>query len=200
MLITLGYGGIVMKKVLFGLMGFVVVSIFNVADARSMIRPERPTQYAYMNKDYATQDFVSAENVVLTLTQLAGSDEATGMVLNFHDSKTGTFKTEVLEIVTIQKDACGSTIYNAALYNAEPPQSRIALHSSTSHMEVMPVVPFNGRRLNITLQDHTNRLCHDVINNLWEAHVREGFGWCGTMDSTMDISGKPEVIDSIQLN
>ena len=180
-----------MKKVLFG---FVVVSMFNVADARSMIRPERPVQYANMDKDSATYDFITAENIVLTLTQLAGSDEATGMVLNFHDSKTGEFQTDVLEIVTIEKDACGSTIYNAAL-----PQSRLALTTTGARMEVMPI-PFNSHRLNITLKDHTNRLCHDVIANIWEAHVREGFGWCGTMDSVMDISGQPEVIDSIQLN
>ncbi len=183
-----------MKKVLLGLVGFLVVSIFTTVDARSIRPEERPVQYANMDKDSATYDFTTAENVVLTLTQLDGSENPTGMLLNYHDSKTGKFHTNLLEIVTIEKDACGSTIYNAAL-----PQSRLALNRTGAHMEVMPI-SMNYARLNITLKDHTNRLCHDVIANLWEAHVREGFGWCGTMDSTMDISGQPQVIDSIQLN
>ena len=179
-----------MKKVLFGIVGFLVVSIFTGVDARSIRREERPVQYAYMNKDNSTYGFVSAENLVLTLTQLDGANNPTGVRLNYHDSKTGAFHADVLEIVDVSKDACGSTIYQAQLS-----LPHIALTGTT--VNVMPV-PTNYRRLNITLKDHTTRLCDDVIANLWEAHVREGFGWCGTMDSTMDLSGQPQSINNIQ--
>lgn len=45
-------------------------------------------------------------------------------------------------------------------------------------------------RYTVTLQD--NSTCSNTVEGpIWIASVREGYGWCGTMDSTMVLQGSP---------
>jgi hypothetical protein len=50
---------------------------------------------------------------------------------------------------------------------------------------------FMGGRYNVHFVDHTKRVCEDAPLSLWEAEVRSGYGWCGTMDSVMTLRGNP---------
>lgn len=45
----------------------------------------------------------------------------------------------------------------------------------------------SGVRFQISLQSDLG--CEGT--RMWNAHVRQGYGWCGTMDSTMDLVGLP---------
>ena len=88
-----------------------------------------------------------------------------------------------LAVVDVTEDECGSTIY----------------HASLMQMDYMyrPFDPNNQARFSLTLVDHSTRLCEDYKPNLWEANVREGWGWCGTMDSTMEAVGNPQPLFTI---
>ncbi len=50
------------------------------------------------------------------------------------------------------------------------------------------------RRLSVVLIDHTNLTCRIHKPFKWEASVREGYGFCGTMDATMELEGNPELV------
>jgi|SRR5580700_1734352 hypothetical protein len=45
----------------------------------------------------------------------------------------------------------------------------------------------NGKRLSVFLQETTTD-----GKRSWSASIRKGFGWCGTMDSTMELTGTPD--------
>jgi hypothetical protein len=86
-------------------------------------------------------------------------------------------RTLEVPITSVKNIGCGSKEYVAQLHAQDP---------------------VNGARISIVLRDHSNRLCHDLPANLWQADVREGFGWCGTMDSTMALEGFAQPIYTIQ--
>ncbi|MCC7442758.1 MAG: hypothetical protein IT285_14075 [Bdellovibrionales bacterium] len=125
-----------------------------------------------------------AESVELTLTRRDGSSERapTGITLtvkmaaNAAEGIVATMENTQLEIVGTEDDGCGSKVYHAQV----PGQNGI-----------------HGARLNVTLTDHSARTCENVVPFLWEAHVRRGFGWCGTMDDTLSLGGQPEPVYTI---
>lgn len=80
-------------------------------------------------------------------------------------------KTRV-QITSTEKDSCGSVTYHANFSTGEGPAT--------------------GARFSVSLTDHSARVCRDYHPFLWEAHVRSGFGWCGTMDETMELKGNPQ--------
>ena len=53
----------------------------------------------------------------------------------------------------------------------------------------LPDTNANGARFSIILEDS---IASDG-QRTWSASVRKGFGWCGTMDSTMELLGTPEL-------
>lgn len=81
-----------------------------------------------------------------------------------------------LVIVDINTDGCGSRHIYARL-NKEKSTSREAI----------------GRRYSVHMTDHSQRRCRDMRKYLWEADVRSGYGWCGTMDSVMTLGGNPDL-------
>lgn len=114
----------------------------------------------------------------LVLTKRDGQKVPTGMNLSLRYRGSRTPKLTQLVIRHVGHDDCGSIQYSAGL-----PQE-----------EKNP----NGARMSVFLTDHSTRVCDDMKKFQWEAHVREGFGWCGTGDATMDLSGDPEPVVSIQ--
>lgn len=46
-----------------------------------------------------------------------------------------------------------------------------------------------GERFSVSLTETSSST--GTTEKTWQASVRSGFGWCGTMDSTMEISGYP---------
>ena len=92
-----------------------------------------------------------------------------------------------LVVVNSYVDNCGSTVYDAQLSDVFTTGARAKVQQ-----------PHVGERFSVTLVDHSTRLCEDYRPYVWEAHVRSGYGWCGTMDSVMKIVGNPEPPYSIQ--
>ncbi|HXW60932.1 MAG TPA: hypothetical protein VEK06_05305, partial [Myxococcota bacterium] len=48
-----------------------------------------------------------------------------------------------------------------------------------------------GDRFHVFLEDHSAESCTHNIGKIWKAEVRRGFGWCGTMDAFMELTGIP---------
>jgi hypothetical protein len=157
-------------------------------NANAIYNPEweRPIFGAEMEITHTNRGFEGVSEVNLVLTKRDGENEMTGMILSFlqaHPLKgfIGEVERELV-ITNISKDNCGSTIYNAQL--------------ATSHD--LPLEDVQAR-FSISLTDHSTRLCEDYRPYGWEAHVREGYGWCGTMDATMELVGNPEPLRTIML-
>lgn len=51
-----------------------------------------------------------------------------------------------------------------------------------------------GHRFSLNLVDYSTCNHSDGEAGTWQASVRSGYGWCGTMDSTMELRGNPERI------
>jgi hypothetical protein len=77
----------------------------------------------------------------------------------------------------VSKDDCGSIYYSASIVQGG--EGRMA-----------------GARTIVTLVDHRDRVCTDLVPNLIEFRMRKGYGWCGTMDSTLHAIGEPETLYS----
>lgn len=118
---------------------------------------------ARMKVEEAGYAFEGLSEVTLTLTSTDGQTP-TGMLLEYYDEKV------MLTINDASADSCGCLSYSASLPNQEP----------------------NGARFTVFLEDHTASSCSHDVRNSWQALVRVGYGWCGTMDSTMRLSGFPK--------
>lgn len=181
-----------------------IATTLGITNASAMVQPgwERPILSAQMKKISAVGHFNFSRKANLTLTKKDGAINPTGMRLELEeytvtppigeptDPTFGhppfghpafTARSVKLKINNIETDGCGSTIYYARLMPL------------VAHPELTDA-PTVGARFTITLKDHSTRICTDLQPNLWEAHVREGFGWCGTGDATMDLVGNPREV------
>ncbi len=138
---------------------------------------ERPILGDHDMKIEAAQfGFEDVTQAGLTLTKRDGQTEPTGILVNLNDG--GAVRSIQLTITSIEKDAsCGSVRYVASLGK----QSKSM-----------------GARFNVVLEDHTTRVCDDARPGIWEANLREGYGWCGTGDATLYLVGNPEPLYTIQ--
>ena len=122
-----------------------------------------PAIYDPMHIVTATQQFENVTSgVKITLTN---KDDEPLMMLEYVQNGMTTVAT--LNIFDVLTDSCGAQFINAGYADATP----------------------NGPRYNVHLIDYTGDTCGTPRAWLWEANVREGFGWCGTMDSTMMLQG-----------
>ncbi|MBI2608028.1 MAG: hypothetical protein HYW47_00300 [Deltaproteobacteria bacterium] len=178
-----------MKKV-FVVLGLVVLCVTQMAQAAFRPDWERPLAHARMDIQNAHGDFENAIDAQLTLHQRDDAESPTSMTLTYYDKNSHELIVEKHPIITTNEVDCGSVEYTAQLIAPQP----LRMNST---MEVMPVDPYEAKRFSIHLVDHTDRTCKDLKPFKWEAHVREGFGWCGTFDSTMDLLGNPHTIYTI---
>jgi len=150
---------------------------------------ERPVLEADMKLIQTHLGFEKVSDVKLTLTRrdigiLVPNSKYTGIQItylnadNMGQSRRASY---TLKITQAEKDGCGSTTYYAQLNRDH----------SANPKEI-------GARYNISLTDHSERICKDLRLFRWEAQVRQGYGWCGTMDSTMELGGNPESVITIQ--
>ena len=123
--------------------------------------------------------FVNVDKAGLILTQKDEYERPTGIEVhlsyiraNSVDNRLRQDRIIKLEVTSVEDIGCGSKRYIANL----------------------PDTSLNGPRFSVFLDDHTQRICMDLIANLWTASVRDGFGWCGTRDSTMKLYGHPESV------
>ena len=185
-------GGIVMKtkvnKIMFM---FVGMFVFTSTQAMAISKPgwERPIYSAQMEKIDARGYFADAQNIRLTLTQLDESETPTGMSLGYLNTRVPMSDdyTRMDLTITEKRDiGCGSVQYVAQLL---VPQYHIESYDKSID---------NQHRFTVVLTDHTHRICRDYRPYRWEASVREGSGFCGTMDATMEIRGNPRGVFTIQ--
>jgi hypothetical protein len=144
---------------------------------------DRPLFTAFDMDIISTQHgFNDVEKVDVTLTKKDGQRKPSGITIAMEIRHSNTPEVKKLVITDITQDGCGSTVYHARLPQKKNGRVKGAI----------------GARFNLTLTDHTTRLCHDMKANIWEASIREGYGWCGTMDATMELEGNPEAVITIQ--
>ena len=175
-----------MKKVIFTLIGVVFFSTLNAHAIVMSPGQERPLYIAGMDKLSAVGEFKNAQDITIMTTQQDQSDSLTGLVPSYLNKSTKQYRSVELVITSKQSIGCGSVEYIANL--AQP------LVLENERVEN----PYLQHRLTVVLKDHTRRKCMDLPANLWEASVNEGYGFCGTMDSRMELSGHPHVIYTIQ--
>ncbi len=124
--------------------------------------------------------FEKVQSVHMTLSSDASDRKATAIQveMNFLNAEEEMENRKViLEVTDIEVDSCGSKMIFARL-----PQVQVG------EGEVDPI-NVQGR-FSVALTDNTERQCMDRQPN-WEAEIREGYGWCGTMDATMRVAGIP---------
>jgi hypothetical protein len=144
---------------------------------------EKPIKKAEMEITRSKFGFSPIKKITVTLTRQIGSESEnpTGMIVDILNSQTGKTTTEILTITRVHTDECGSIEYDASL-----PQQ---VNASLEDFETF-------RRFNMHLIDHTGRTCgglpEDSSARQWEALIRQGHGFCGTMDATMTAMGNPE--------
>ncbi|HBQ20922.1 MAG: hypothetical protein A2Z91_08715 [Deltaproteobacteria bacterium GWA2_38_16] len=186
-----------MKKIILT----VLTIVFVTTNAGAIVmRPghERPIFGAAMEKVDAQGHFELASNIFLELTKRdsyrAYNTDPTGMLLTYtvpsvklSSDESDQFVSQKLVITDKRDVGCGSVQYIASL-RPEPILHYLPVEK-TREMQ---------HRFTVVLIDHSQRVCEDYRPYLWEASVREGYGWCGTMDATMEIVGNPERVYTIQ--
>ncbi|MEK7790036.1 MAG: hypothetical protein AAB309_00235 [Deltaproteobacteria bacterium] len=159
----------------------VVVAAFLVSiNANAIVDEgwERPIFRSNMVKLDAWNGFENAEDIHLLMTKLDESERPTGLQLSYSEAPSDVAAVVDLKITEVRDVGCGSVQYVANL--PESPEN----------------LKFNSR-FTVVLTDHTKRVCRDRQPYLWKASVRQGYGWCGTFDATMDIAGNPEPVYTI---
>lgn len=138
---------------------------------------ERPVLGAFDMEILSSQlGFKKVDRVDMVLTSKDGVPGYTGLWVTLDEE--GVPRKVSLVVTAIEKDSiCGSVRYYASL----------------------PQTDSEGRRFNIVLTDHSDRFCKD-LRPIWEATVREGSGWCGTMDSAISVEGAPQPLYSTMDN
>jgi hypothetical protein len=126
---------------------------------------------ATMNVVDARNNFVGVKNAVSQL--IKEGEIATSMVLEFENSGEEVFY--YLDINYAHPVEFGCMNYSAYLNG-----------NNNS---------INGFRFTVNLIDYSScTQSNSESVNTWQAFVRSGYGWCGTMDSTMELRGNPELI------
>jgi hypothetical protein len=183
-----------LKQMTFSMMGLAVIgSLANMAFASYEPGRVDVVSVAKMKVISARNGFEKIRKVQLELTKRSGESQPSGMTIKYLAPSPSTSgdsyvlrKTDLV-IEETSQDNCGSTYYQAHL----PLQQGNGEDRGREEM---------GGRFNITLVDHSTRLCKDYQEYLWEANVREGYGWCGTVDAVMQLKGNPVGMVSIQVN
>lgn len=167
---------------------FSVLAITMIAlQAQAIFDPnwERPIESAAMEIIETRNGFELVDNLEVVLRKRDGSVNLTSIVLNYEQGMGDMLPafeniSETFEIDAnqgIEKDDCGSVYYSAS-------------KGDTAHGRAQ------GARTHMTLIDHRHRVCDDLVPNVFEIHFRKGYGWCGTMDSVLHATGKPEPLMS----
>ncbi len=167
-----------MKNNLVALVAFTMVgtSAFGIFDPKW----ERPIMESNdMEISSPRFGFADLERVDLVLTQRDQSGAPTGMKLTLEDSQSNTPAVVWLEVVRVEPAGCGSTRYIASLPAKKGKKEMAA-------------------RFSVNLVDHTLRRCMDKVAGLWEASIRSGYGFCGTMDASASLSGIAAPVYTIQ--
>jgi len=161
--------------------GFVFSAFLMATQSWAVFREgwERPILKASLEVTHATFEFKTSNNLELVLTKRDGahSEFATGLKLTYDDQKTGESFTQFFQVTNVAKDECGSTVYSASAVLLKDPQARF----------------------NLTLTDNSTSNCKIVKDFRWEITARKGYGFCGTMDSTLEAVGNPEGVLTIQM-
>ena len=153
----------------------------------AMERPgwERAILRSEMRVEASTGAFKAADQFVVTLTRRDGtkSKKVTGAVVKYrilpHGSQAEKIVTVPLVVESITKDKeCNVTQIFAHLPQ-KPGVSRGGV----------------GARFSLVLEDHSVSTCDQ--GGEWVARLRQGFGWCGTGDSTATLLGRPEPVVTI---
>lgn len=167
-----------------------IATLVIAAPAMAIYAPdwERPILASYeMEIQDARFDFTNVVSASLTLNQRDDSDVPTSLTVELHqvplDNLVGNDAPRMieLEVTTVEEIECGSRMIYASL-----PQADV-------DPEDHPIMA----RFSVALTDHTTRVCDDQVPNVWIANVREGYGWCGTMDASMTLLGDPEHLKSV---
>jgi hypothetical protein len=152
---------------------------------------ELPYMNAEMEVITAQGAFEEVETVFIDVTRQVGSKNPTGVYLNYDlSSDEGEIenKTVALNIIEILDAGCGSVQYIARLAAQKDEDYGYNIGLGYFDNNARPI----EHRFSVVITDHTKRTCRDVRRYQWEASVREGYGWCGTMDDTMSLVGNPE--------
>jgi len=187
-----------MKNLFIGL--FVLVSGW---DAQAVYQEgwDRPVEQAQLKITHGINGFADLDEAKLTHTVQDGSG-ITKFTIEYLDPESEKMVSKKLEITHVEKNDCGSTVYSAQLPIdiRESYQEFKGLLAMTKDSGLRNSDPVNGARFNLTLIDHRTRICEDHRAYAWEVSVREGYGWCGTMDSVFEAVGNPEPVYTIMMD
>lgn len=164
------------------LLAIVALTIATGSNAFGIFDPkwERPVMESIDMEITDTRfGFADLERADLVLTQRDGSSVPTGMKLTLENSQSNTPAVLWLEVTSVEPAGCGSTRYIANL-------------PATKSKKAM------GKRFSVNLVDHTFRRCMDKVAGQWEASIRSGYGFCGTMDATAYLTGIATAVYTIQ--
>lgn len=153
----------------------IVASVAFINSAMAVNDPnwERPIMEAKVDIAIRnTNSFEGAHNIKVTLNQKNQQKNPTSISVDFENS-THSAVNIALAVTQIREDECGSMVYVAQKF-------------------------FNGHRQAITLIDHSKRSdsC-DEAPATWVVQVRDGEGFCGTMDGVMLINAEPTPVYTI---
>jgi hypothetical protein len=149
---------------------------------------ERPLEMAKLEVQDSRGVFQEASELQVYLNKRDGAKQVTSITVNYKVPSHAEFMEGQMTNVTrtfavpndgISKDECGNTVYT--INSSEMNHDRLV-----------------GARTNITLIDYRTAICEYKIVANFEFSMREGFGWCGTMDSTVHAFGNPEPVFTIQ--
>jgi len=123
---------------------------------------------ATMDVAFARYNFEGVAQVTLKLVKQG--DTATNILVEFKNGEQDVFYD--LSVTDAQPDESGCMNYYASLKSENPD------------------VLF-GQRFSVNLIDYSTCNHSDIEAGIWQASLRSGHGWCGTLDSTMELRGNP---------
>ena len=149
----------------------------------------KPILSAKMEIVHATGTFQNIDQVELTLSKHTSGKQADQLTLSY---------VEAPECIQEMGDECLPVIRNVTVSIKE--EIDLGCGSKEYHASLNDVNdPTYGGRFTIILQDHMGRTCENApAPYLWQASIRKGYGWCGTMDSKLEIVGNPAPVYTIQ--
>ncbi len=147
---------------------------------------ERPIEVASMTIIEATRNLENIEGLNITMNKSDGAPHITSIHMTYTRPMGDMLPAferinKMFEVSedNITIDACGSTTY--AVH-----------HLGTDENGNI------GARTSMYLTDHRARRCKDYVPAIFELSMRQGYGFCGTMDATLQATGNPEAVYSIQ--
>ncbi|MBL6989765.1 MAG: hypothetical protein ISR65_08300 [Bacteriovoracaceae bacterium] len=159
------------------LLVFIILLVAQSASAIYDPTWERPVLSAEeMEISDARYGFENLETASLSLNSRDGEEGMTSIRISLKYLDRDESQDQILKIENVEKVECNATRYTAQL----------KMNSESQH------------RMYISLTDYSNSVCAVVHEYLWVAHVNEGYGFCGTMDSRMKLQGNPEAVITIQ--